>query len=109
MDETQQLSLGDLKPEPKEAPEEWRAARFVRSAQRCCTCMCRIPRSSPGNKRGQRWAKAFYEPHRRIWECLACHRDRVAGLSVAARLGTKLAMLLVRWGWVPAHAPREEP
>jgi hypothetical protein len=56
--------------------EPWTAVRYVRDNQLCGDCGVSIPRGSPGAGTGSRGTRAYYQPQRHVWQCLACGTDR---------------------------------
>jgi hypothetical protein len=55
--------------------EQWTPVRYIRNARRCDFCGIEIPAGSPGATRGTRGTKAYFNPHRNVWECMPCRSE----------------------------------
>ena len=55
--------------------EEWTPIRHLRTAQRCDFCWRTIQPFKPGTVKGDRGTKAYYQPERRVFECMSCHAE----------------------------------
>jgi len=66
--------------------ERWTPVRFVANAQRCDFCGCDIPRAKPGNTVGTRGTKAWWNPDRKVWECLGCRTEGFRAEEERAKL-----------------------
>jgi len=60
---------------------DWVPVRYVERAQICQFCQRRIPKGSPGNSKGTRGTKAWFNRRTKAWECLPC---RTEGFQVEA-------------------------
>jgi hypothetical protein len=57
--------------------ERWSPVRFVPRGVTCGFCRVDIPAGSPGRTRGTRGTRAYYNAHRRIYECIGCRTEGI--------------------------------
>lgn len=55
--------------------EQWTPVRHVPHGVTCDFCWYEIPAGSPGRRKGERGTRAWYNAHRRVWECLGCRSE----------------------------------
>lgn len=77
--------------------ERWYSTRWVparmdpnrydnRRRFSCDFCWEEIPRDKPGSSRGTRGTKAWYNPARRVYECLGCRSEGFRAEEVRERM-----------------------
>jgi len=64
--------------------ERWTPVRHVPAGVACDFCRNGIPAGSPGRRAGERGTRAWYNAHRRVYECIGCRSE--AFRADAARL-----------------------
>ena len=83
------LRRGVRGPQRDDPEKHWTPVRFVPAPIPCSFCGFTIPAGKPGNTRGMRGTKAFYNRLTKEWECTAC---RLEGMD-AARIGAVSSIL----------------